>query len=29
MTEKIRAFCIKYREFIIYFIVGVMTTVVS
>ena len=29
MTEKIRELCIKYREIIIYLIVGVMTTIFS
>lgn len=29
MTEKIKALLIKYREFIVYFIVGCMTTVVA
>ena len=29
MTEKIKALCIKYRELIVYFIVGVLTTVVA
>lgn len=29
MTEKIKALCIKYREILIYLIVGVMTTIVS
>jgi len=29
MIEKIKALCIKYREILIYLIVGVMTTIVS
>ena len=29
MIEKIKALCVKYREIIIYMIVGGMTTVVS
>ena len=29
MTEKIKALCIKYRELIVYFIVGGLTTLVS
>ena len=29
MIEKIRALCIKYREIIVYLIVGVLTTVVA
>jgi len=29
MIEKIKAFCIKYRELIVYFIVGVLTTIVA
>lgn len=29
MIEKVKALCIKYREILIYLIVGVMTTVVS
>ena len=29
MAEKVKALCIKYREILIYLIVGVMTTIVS
>lgn len=29
MIEKIKALCVKYRELIVYLIVGVLTTVVS
>ncbi len=29
MVEKVKALCIKYREILIYLIVGVMTTLVS
>ena len=29
MTEKIKALCVKYRELLVYLIVGVLTTVVS
>lgn len=29
MVEKVKALCIKYREILIYLIVGVMTTIVS
>ena len=29
MIEKIRALCIKYREIIVYLIVGVLTTIVA
>ena len=29
MIEKLRALCVKYREIIIYLIVGVLTTIVS
>ncbi|MBO5556537.1 MAG: GtrA family protein [Oscillospiraceae bacterium] len=29
MVEKVKALCVKYREFLVYFIVGCLTTVVS
>lgn len=29
MIEKIKALCVKYREFIVYFIVGCLTTIVA
>ena len=29
MTEKIKALCVKYREFIVYILVGGLTTLVS
>ena len=29
MMEKIKSLCVKYRELIVYFIVGVMTTIVN
>ncbi len=29
MIEKIRALCVKYREILVYLIVGVLTTIVS
>ena len=29
MIEKIKALCVKYREFLVYFIVGCLTTLVA
>ena len=29
MTEKIKALCVKYREILVYLIVGVLTTIFS